>query len=169
MTGVKEQVAGHYAERIAKAGYVTLVLDHRHFGESEGIARSPSSRSFVLHDAIENPTCTRHAAGTKARFRYAPSAPGRATGTSPREHRGHAHRQSRCGRRRRLRERTRSCLEPRGYTWGHRCRSWPRTRLKSRGLLDAGLDGLLSRPPIRGSLRAHGSCSRPCRSADAHR
>src|ERR671934_1848689 len=36
MTGVKEQVAGQYAERIAKDGYVTLVLDHRHFGESEG-------------------------------------------------------------------------------------------------------------------------------------
>ena len=36
MTGVKEQVAGQYAERIAKYGYVTLVLDHRHFGESEG-------------------------------------------------------------------------------------------------------------------------------------
>src|SRR5919197_3918837 len=36
LTGVKEQVAGQYAERIAKYGYVTLVLDHRHFGESEG-------------------------------------------------------------------------------------------------------------------------------------
>ena len=32
MTGVKEQVAGTYAERLAKAGYVTLALDHRHFG-----------------------------------------------------------------------------------------------------------------------------------------
>jgi hypothetical protein len=30
MTGVKEQVAGQYAERIAKDGYVTLALDHRH-------------------------------------------------------------------------------------------------------------------------------------------
>jgi uncharacterized protein len=37
MTGVKEQVAGSYAERIAKAGFVTLVFDHRHFGESEGL------------------------------------------------------------------------------------------------------------------------------------
>lgn len=37
MTGVKEQVAGQYEERIARAGYVTLVLDHRHFAESEGI------------------------------------------------------------------------------------------------------------------------------------
>jgi fermentation-respiration switch protein FrsA (DUF1100 family) len=39
MTGVKEQVAGQYAERIAKAGYITLAIDHRHFGESEGIPR----------------------------------------------------------------------------------------------------------------------------------
>src|SRR5262245_38895397 len=39
MTGVKEQVAGHYAERIAKADYVTLAIDHRHFGESEGMPR----------------------------------------------------------------------------------------------------------------------------------
>ena len=35
MSGVKEQVAGQYAERIAKDGYVTLALDHGHFGESE--------------------------------------------------------------------------------------------------------------------------------------
>lgn len=33
MTGIKEQVAGLYAERIAEAGYATLALDHRHFGE----------------------------------------------------------------------------------------------------------------------------------------
>jgi uncharacterized protein len=39
MTGVKEQVAGNYGEHIAKAGYMTLVLDHRHFGESEGMPR----------------------------------------------------------------------------------------------------------------------------------
>jgi fermentation-respiration switch protein FrsA (DUF1100 family) len=39
ITGVKEQVAGYYGERIVKAGYTTLVLDHRHFGESEGEPR----------------------------------------------------------------------------------------------------------------------------------
>jgi hypothetical protein len=36
MTGVKEQVVGSYAERIAKSGFVTLAIDLRHFGESEG-------------------------------------------------------------------------------------------------------------------------------------
>ena len=35
-TGVKEQVAGVYAERLAAAGITTLVFDHRGFGESEG-------------------------------------------------------------------------------------------------------------------------------------
>ena len=28
MTGVKEQVAGQYAQRIAKSGYITLAIDH---------------------------------------------------------------------------------------------------------------------------------------------
>ena len=40
--------------------------------------------------AIENLVCTRRAAETMARFRYAPSAPCRATGTFPRARRGRA-------------------------------------------------------------------------------
>src|ERR671930_180714 len=50
MTGVKEQVAGQYAERIAKDGYVTLVLDHIHFGESEGDPRQHEDPAKKMED-----------------------------------------------------------------------------------------------------------------------
>jgi dienelactone hydrolase len=50
MTGVKEQVAGQYAECIAKDGYVTLVLDHRHFGESEGDPRQHEDPAKKMED-----------------------------------------------------------------------------------------------------------------------
>jgi uncharacterized protein len=50
MTGVKEQVAGQYAERIARAGYVSLALDHRHFGESEGMPRQHEDPSKKMED-----------------------------------------------------------------------------------------------------------------------
>jgi len=39
-TSVKEQVAGVYAEKLAKDGYITLSFDYRTYGESEGIPRS---------------------------------------------------------------------------------------------------------------------------------
>lgn len=39
MTSVKEQVTGVYAEALAKKGFVTLAIDHRYFGESDGEPR----------------------------------------------------------------------------------------------------------------------------------
>ena len=36
LTGVKEQVVGTYAARLAAEGFVTLAFDHRGFGESDG-------------------------------------------------------------------------------------------------------------------------------------
>jgi dienelactone hydrolase len=50
MAGFKEQVAGSYAERIAKGGFVTLALDHRHFGESEGDPRQHEDPAKKMED-----------------------------------------------------------------------------------------------------------------------
>jgi fermentation-respiration switch protein FrsA (DUF1100 family) len=35
-TGVRDQVVGHYAERLAECGFTTLAFDHRGFGDSAG-------------------------------------------------------------------------------------------------------------------------------------
>lgn len=55
LSGVKEQVTGTYAERLARAGYVTLTFDHRNFGESEGEPRQhedPAGKLGDLRDAV---------------------------------------------------------------------------------------------------------------------
>jgi len=39
LTSVKEQVPGNYANALAKRGFVTLAIDNRHFGESDGEPR----------------------------------------------------------------------------------------------------------------------------------
>jgi uncharacterized protein len=55
LSGVKEQVVGTYADRLAEAGYVTLAFDHRHFGESGGEPRQhedPAGKLADLRDAL---------------------------------------------------------------------------------------------------------------------
>lgn len=49
-TGVRDQVTGLYAERLAAAGYVTLAFDHRTFGESEGQPRRHEDPQGKLAD-----------------------------------------------------------------------------------------------------------------------
>jgi uncharacterized protein len=49
-TGVKEQVTGLYAARLAEAGYVTLAFDHRRFGESSGTPRQHEDAAGKLAD-----------------------------------------------------------------------------------------------------------------------
>ncbi len=49
-TGVKEQVAGHYANRLAQRGFVTLAFDHRNFGASGGHRRQHEDPAGKLAD-----------------------------------------------------------------------------------------------------------------------
>lgn len=50
LSGVKEQVAGNYAERLTAAGYATLCFDHRNFGASGGEPRQHEDAAGKLHD-----------------------------------------------------------------------------------------------------------------------
>ena len=49
-TGVRDQVTGLYAKRLAAAGYVTLAFDHRSFGESQGQPRRHEDPQGKLAD-----------------------------------------------------------------------------------------------------------------------
>ena len=54
--GVKEQVAGLYAERLANLGYITIVFDVAYQGASEGEPRNtdkPQHRVEDIHGAID--------------------------------------------------------------------------------------------------------------------
>lgn len=50
LSGVKDQVVGHYAERLAREGFVTLAFDHRNFGDSGGDPRQHEDTSGKLAD-----------------------------------------------------------------------------------------------------------------------
>ena len=50
LSGVKDQVVGNYAERLADAGFVTLAFDHRNFGDSEGEPRQHEDSAGKLAD-----------------------------------------------------------------------------------------------------------------------
>ncbi len=49
-TGVKEQVAGQYAQRLTERGYATLAFDHRNFGASDGHRRQHEDPAGKLAD-----------------------------------------------------------------------------------------------------------------------
>ncbi|CAM1343452.1 alpha/beta hydrolase [Tenacibaculum amylolyticum] len=49
-TTVKEQMAGLYASRIAKNGFITLAFDFRNYGESEGVPRSWENPQMKIQD-----------------------------------------------------------------------------------------------------------------------
>ncbi|MFB4281254.1 MULTISPECIES: alpha/beta hydrolase [unclassified Nonomuraea] len=49
-TGVRDQVTGLYAARLAERGYATLAFDHRNWGESDGQPRRHEDPQGKLHD-----------------------------------------------------------------------------------------------------------------------
>lgn len=52
MTSVKEQVTGVYAEVLANHGVMSLSIDHRHYGESEGEPRQFEYYKHKIEDLI---------------------------------------------------------------------------------------------------------------------
>jgi fermentation-respiration switch protein FrsA (DUF1100 family) len=50
ISGVKDQVVGNYADRLAAAGFATLAFDHRNFGDSEGEPRQHEDSAGKLAD-----------------------------------------------------------------------------------------------------------------------
>lgn len=54
--GVKEQVAGNYAQKLAENGYITMAMDAAYQGGSEGMPRNtdkPANRVEDIHRAVD--------------------------------------------------------------------------------------------------------------------
>ncbi len=49
-SGIKEQTAGIYAEKLAQQGFVTLAFDHRTYGESGGLPRGMENAPMKVED-----------------------------------------------------------------------------------------------------------------------
>lgn len=49
-SGIKEQTAGIYAEKMAKKGYITMAFDHRTYGESGGFPRGMENAPMKIED-----------------------------------------------------------------------------------------------------------------------
>ena len=49
-SGIKEQTAGIYAEKLSQKGYVTLAFDHRTYGESGGMPRGMENAPMKVED-----------------------------------------------------------------------------------------------------------------------
>ncbi|QKX07555.1 alpha/beta hydrolase [Aquimarina sp. TRL1] len=49
-SGIKEQTAGIYAEKLAKKGFITLAFDHRTYGESGGVPRAMENAPMKVED-----------------------------------------------------------------------------------------------------------------------
>ncbi|MCT4615352.1 MAG: alpha/beta hydrolase [Marinifilaceae bacterium] len=49
-SGVKEQTAGIYAEKLAKEGFIALAFDHRTYGESGGMPRGMENAPMKVED-----------------------------------------------------------------------------------------------------------------------
>lgn len=49
-SGIKEQTAGIYAEKLAKKGFIALAFDHRTYGESGGMPRGMENAPMKVED-----------------------------------------------------------------------------------------------------------------------